>query len=110
MNGKADVDLSNCTKPYVTATYVNETSWWRLWSDKWCEQGGFYANTANQGTVNLLKSYANTNYNVQLTILNAITGDSGSNIKVNSKSTSSFIAWVQTNERPIMWQASGYTS
>lgn len=110
LNGKADVDLSNCTKPYVIDTYVNGTSWWRLWSDKWCEQGGVYANTANQGTVNLLKSYANTNYNVQITILNAINDDSDSNIKVNSKSTSSFIAWVQTNERPIMWQAGGYTS
>ena len=43
LSSKADVDLSNCTKPYVTETYVNGTSWYRVWSDGWCEQGGTYS-------------------------------------------------------------------
>lgn len=65
LNGKANIDLSNCTKPYVTATYVNGTSWWRLWSDKWCEQGG-KATTTSSSVANMevtfLKPYANNNY------------------------------------------------
>lgn len=64
LNGKADVDLSNCTKPHITETYVNGTSWYRVYSDGWCEQGG-RGNTANTTvTITLLKPYANTNYSV----------------------------------------------
>ena len=37
---KADVDLSNCSRPYVTETYKSDTGWYRVWSDGWIEQGG----------------------------------------------------------------------
>ena len=40
LNGKADVDLSNCTKPHIVETYVNGTSWYNIYSNGWCEQGG----------------------------------------------------------------------
>ena len=37
---KANADLSNCSKPYVTDTYRNGSSWYRKWSDGFIEQGG----------------------------------------------------------------------
>ena len=37
---KANTDLSNCSKPYVTETYRNGSSWYRKWSDGFIEQGG----------------------------------------------------------------------
>lgn len=66
LNGKTDVDLSNCTKPHVVETYNNGTDWYRIWSDGWCEQGGICGdhNTNSLLTVNLLVEYANTNYHV----------------------------------------------
>lgn len=63
---KADKDLSNCTKPYVTGTYQNGASWYRVWSDGWCEQGGLLpsASSAQKVTVTFLKTFSNTNYNI----------------------------------------------
>lgn len=68
LNGKADVDLTNCTKPHIVETYVNGTSWYRVYSDSWCEQGGT-GDTAAQASnsVALLKAYADTNYTLLAT-------------------------------------------
>ena len=52
-------------KAYIVETYQKGTSWYRIWSDGWCEQGG---QTAAKGaastvtTVNFLKPFANANY------------------------------------------------
>ena len=60
MAQKAEIDLSNCTKPYVTETYVNGSSWYRVWSDGWCEQGGV---TGTGGLfITFLKAYQNNNF------------------------------------------------
>ena len=56
-------DLSNITKPYVTETYQNGASWYRVWSDGWCEQGGqCVISQAAWVTITFLKSFINTNY------------------------------------------------
>ena len=53
----------------VTQNYVNGTSWYRVWSDGWKEQGGQYRTTTTQrqtwGVITFLKPFSNTNYNVQ---------------------------------------------
>lgn len=64
MENKANTDLSNCTKPYIKETYQNGSSWYRVYSDGWCEQGGFSDHVT--APVSLLKSYNNTDYNVLL--------------------------------------------
>lgn len=48
----------------VLTTYVNGTSWYRLWSDNWLEQGGFKVGSDGYGlmTVNLLKPYKDASY------------------------------------------------
>lgn len=51
LNGKADRDLSNCTKPHVVTTYKNGLNWYRIWSDGWIEQGGF----AETSSVNVVQ-------------------------------------------------------
>ena len=68
LNGKTDVDLSNCTKPHIVETYVNGTSGYNLYSNGYCEQWG-RVNAVYSGTsVGLLKQYANTDYNVIVTV------------------------------------------
>lgn len=61
-NGKADVDLSNCTKPHIVETYVNGTSWCRVYSDGWCEQGGRISGSSQN--IYFLKPYRDTSYSV----------------------------------------------
>ena len=64
LNGKADTDLSNCTKPYITETYVNGTSWYRVYSDGWCEQGGRATISSYYANITFLKQFVDTNYNI----------------------------------------------
>ena len=49
--------LQPLTKAYITETYVNGTSWYRIWSDGWIEQG---LRTSNSAT--FLKPFKNANY------------------------------------------------
>ena len=56
LNGKvdkADLDEIQC----VVETYQNGSSWYRIYSDGWCEQGGYIA-TGETGTVTFLKAYS----------------------------------------------------
>lgn len=118
LNGKADVDFSNCTKPYITETYVNGASWYRIYSDGWCEQGGIAATTNSYGTqtVSLLKTYINTNYTLTLgaqvdstshfTNNNAASFQWGTSMSAYcSKNTNSFIVGTRLE---ITWQTGGY--
>ena len=118
LNGKADVDLSNCTKPHIVETYVNGLSWYRVYSDGWCEQGGHYTHNNVYGTVTtaLLKNFSSTNYNLQITKELGSSPASSSQYQyissyvANSKTTSSFQVIMTDSNRlnGYDWQASGY--
>ena len=56
---KAYVD-SKLGKAYITETYTNGASWYRVWSDGFCEQGGTI-DTCNK-TITFLKPFKDTNY------------------------------------------------
>ena len=111
VNGKADKDLTNCTRPYIIETYRNGSEWYRLWSDGWCEQGGIIAK-AHLATIDLIKNYPDTNYSVQCT------GNTPSSdyvyITAYNKSTSSFtVAIVKGTSgvsSTVCWEAKGYIS
>ena len=49
----------------VIETYKNGASWYRVYADGWCEQGGYIAtdtNAVKSYTVNFLKEFVDTNY------------------------------------------------
>lgn len=114
LSGKADVDLSNCTKPHIVETYVNGTSWYRVYSDGWCEQGGTLASGSQDNTivtVTFLKPFANTNY--------CIFKNMGSDNNGNPKDPQmSFYDLTTTTAKTIQarvyvftrWKAEGYIS
>ena len=54
---------------YVKESYWDGSSWYRLWSDGWIEQGGKFTNVdAYQSTViALLKAHASSNYGIFIT-------------------------------------------
>ena len=87
----------------VTETYSSGTNWYRVWSDGWCEQGG-YSSTASI-TINLLKPFSNTNYTIVTASITTQTG--GSYTVCIRKNTTNFIA---SGTQPFDWRACGYIS
>lgn len=63
------VDINS--RPYITETYVSKdgTSWYRVWSDGWCEQGGIKIGGSSYGiaTVSLIKPYLDETYWLNIT-------------------------------------------
>lgn len=62
---KAEKLDKSAVKSYVTQTYRNGTSWYRVYSDGFCEQGFTFPFTGGEGkenTVSLLKAYNNNQY------------------------------------------------
>lgn len=75
-------------KAYITETYHNGTSWYRIYSDGWCEQGG-YLSTAGSGvtqTITYLKQFANTNYFATRTNFNGTSNGGYSNFMAGIES------------------------
>ena len=94
-------------KAYITETYSNGTSWYRVYSDGWCEQGGQIANGSNNVTAALLKPYKNTNY---LALGCAISNNNGrvgtAGVGIKTTTTCSFIN--NSYEFPVGWITEGY--
>lgn len=107
---KADTDLSNVpsSKGILVESYVNGTSWYRVYSDGWCEQGGYLSTSANTTySQNFLKQFTDTNYSMQLTQF-GVTSNYNANPIVLTKNTSSFEFVGQ--ETGTFWEAKGYIS
>lgn len=67
ISSRVKLDGSNATFVRITKTYINGSSWYRIYSDGWCEQGGAYDNGSvmrdKHGiNVTFLQSFKDTNY------------------------------------------------
>ena len=112
ITGKANIDLSNVTKPYVTETYVNGTSWYRVWSNGWCEQGGSASvATASSTAVTLLKSFNDLNYSLLITSNSTWYGEGEANNTAIKTSVSQITIWNGSHiTSDFTWVAMGYIS
>lgn len=95
----------------------NDPTWYNLYSDGWCEQGGQIAGINNSyTTINLSKSFVDTNYTITTSFQSSSAlYPNTSTIGYYSKQQSDFklgARWIASNETPtaISWRASGYTS
>lgn len=64
--GRMQEQITNINAPsrgYLVQSYVNGRSWYRVYSDGWCEQGGQITVTVAATNITLLKSYKDNNYN-----------------------------------------------
>lgn len=100
------------TPAVVVDSYINGTSWYRVWSDGWCEQGGVGTSTNNQlVTVTLLKDYNNTEY---IPLVTSITPGSANNynpaVGVNNSSSFSYNSMIGNKNVQIYWRTCGYIS
>lgn len=119
LNGKVDIaDLSTCH--VVVETYINGSSWYRVYSDGWCEQGGIVnpTSTQTQFTLNLLHNFINNKYSIFMTIndlelrsnklTTAVTGSK--TINSFTYSVCGYNNTVPAADISIYWQACGYIS
>lgn len=92
----------------VTETYRNGTSWYRIWSDGWCEQGGYLA--ASNQTITFLKSFKDTSYYFGYMPNKASHATSGGYYYYSSATVSSItvVDSADTIARGTKWYACGY--
>lgn len=111
LNGKADKDLGNVptSKSILVDSYVNGTSGYRIYSDKYCEQWGT-ASISNGNTglaVTLPKSYSDTDYCVLVTHREGSYGTTGMCANVLAVNQIK-IYYNTTASRTMQWRTSGY--
>lgn len=122
-NGKADRDLNNAvvgssfgTKlnsagiRYVKESYRSGTSWYRLYSDGWVEQGGAFSNSStNQNqTVTLLKTMDNSNYSISIQRIRNEYSDTATYSVVRTVSTGSFTCYGLVSS--TRWEVKGFSA
>ena len=99
---------NHASQVHIIETYQNGTSWYRVYSDGWCEQGAKTTyNGSTASTVSLLKQMRNTNYQLHITphensTNNYIINRGGFNLTVNSFDV------IGTAGMPYDWMACGY--
>ena len=116
LSEKANVDLSNCTRPYIVEVSDKSLlpSWYRVFSDGWCEQGGMTPFNSGSATVTLLKPYIDTNYTVTtsyslFTNTSTDTEGSANGVSVSTYTTTSFrVSQVKATNTATQWLAQGY--
>ena len=112
LNSKVNVgDLTQCH--VVVETYQNGTSWYRVYDDGWCEQGGDYTLSSNNGSISIsfLKPFNNTNYSILVS--KQVDNNYDQSVyapKIRTRSTTGFIGAcnVDVSNSLFIWQASGY--
>lgn len=124
LNLKADTDLINATPSsgtvksllnnagvkYVVETFHNGTSWYRVYSDGWCEQGGT-TSSGDWTEITLLKPYTNTNYTLIAGSTDTNRDGSTCSCAINSKSATGFYIGNYYNGTAYgysMWYACGW--
>lgn len=61
---KADTDFGNIPNnvKYIVETWQSGTSWYRVWSDGWIEQGGYLSWNGAWTTLTFNRPFTTTNY------------------------------------------------
>ena len=98
-------------KPYIKETYINGNSWYRLYSDGWCEQGGQASIPGNNSaSVTLLKTFQSLNYNVLVTpqTTSVDNMDGWGCVKESTSSIRIYLGFGTTST--ITWKACGFIS
>lgn len=91
---------------HVVETYKNGTSWYRVWSDGWCEQGGYSAGGAY--IVTFLKQYLDTNYTALATFEGSYSANA---LAIVTRTNTGFHLNRGTGATDIggkFWRAEGY--
>ena len=100
--------------PSIIETRHDETRWYRLYSDGWCEQGGYVTNVSNGAIVTLCRNFKDTNYMVMLQpSSHTYTTSPGNYIAIpQNKTTNNFSLYLNNGSNTafgmVEWQAKGF--
>lgn len=102
---QAGAGLNSAGIRTVVETYKNGTSWYRIWSDGWCEQGGQATGITggNKKYVNLIKTMADRSYSVISSIVSTndtFVGDDGTESTYNVSASQIWISF-SANSSPL---------
>lgn len=106
--GKVNLNAPQIQAPYIKETYKNGTSWYRVWSDGWCEQGGNYNGGTKSGTITLLKEYKDVNSFQVMTQCYFASSGYGYQIGIYNQSVNKFSWTASGSNYKFYWKASGY--
>lgn len=103
-------------KRYLIYSYSNGTDWYNIYSDGWCEQGGYYSNiltSAGIATITLHKEFLNTNYSLmRLDDKGTFTNNSATQYIANFTETTTTTASFRMDTNSYLlgfkWVAKGY--
>ena len=101
---KSDLSEAQC----VVETYTNGSSWYRVYSDGWCEQGGsdrFGTYAGSNYTRFFLKPFKDTNYTILTTDQESLTAMDSRYVSIYQKYTDRFVTYYKVG---ICWEACGY--
>lgn len=112
---QADIETRPIPNAYITKTWRSGSSWYRIWSDGWIEQGGFDStgNTGAIATVTFSKAFTGINYFITKTTINGTnTGASPNYVTgIESRSTTK-VTWkvdaLNIFNKGTIWYACGY--
>ena len=113
LNQKMDVDGRNATCSICVESYKNGNSWYRVYSDGWCEQGGVtntvYANVPS--SISYLKTFIDTNYSLLVSLVGEYVNSSYPDSCITSKATSTFsLTSGYSGGATFCWVAKGFIS
>ena len=104
------VNTSDCSQIYpVIDTYVSGTSWYRIYSDGWCEMGGIFttSSTVNSfDTVYFLKTFNDTNYFIVGSYISSSASEYA--FSITDKTDASAKISHNNASRNMQWFACGY--
>ena len=100
---------ASTTRPcWVVQNYVSGTSWYRVWSDGWIEQGGAATIGTGATTITFLKSFSNASYTFTCT---PISGDGAyTSVTMKSLTAQDIVVYLQQSNytKSSRWYACGY--
>ena len=101
----------NSLHAYVISSYHSGTDWYRVWSDGWCEQGGYQsvADTGGTTVIPFHKEFKDTNINIQCTQQGyAASAQANNGVTVLTTSSFTFTCGTMGGNPSIFWEAKGY--
>lgn len=115
LQSKLNKDHSNDEKPYVTEVSDKSIlpSWYRVWSDGWCEQGGSLFNNKSTLTYSatFLKAYIKNDYSITTSLTSTATGSSTVRVgALASRTNTGFSMFIPSTAAELSWVANGYVS
>lgn len=95
---------------YIVETWKSGTSWYRVWSNGWIEQGGVVKTSGDTTSVTLHKVFTNSGYSILNTMGTPSAQEFNANIVVfeNNKTASAFKLRTFFEGISIYWYACGY--